>query len=207
MKIIILHGLYMHGVVMQPLSHKLRKMGYQTKVLTYNTVAIDNQTLFQKMDEALSRTMPNVLVGHSLGGLIIKNYLRARKPSSQTISHVVAIGSPIRGASIVDRIKQLGFSSMLGNSTEHGLSMHDDTWEMPQKLGCIAGTLPVGARALLMMDNSIASDGTVTLEETMIDGMTDHIHTPSSHTSLIYNSFVPKQIDNFIRCDCFLHSI
>ncbi|MEK6212730.1 MAG: triacylglycerol lipase, partial [Vibrio fluvialis] len=40
MKIIILHGLYMHGFVMQPLGQRLSKLGYDTEVLSYNTVAI-----------------------------------------------------------------------------------------------------------------------------------------------------------------------
>ena len=203
MKIIILHGLYMHGLAMQPLSHKLRSFGYQTKVITYNTLAIEKNRVFEKIDQALSPDTTNVLVGHSLGGLIIKAYLDKRKPSQQMVSHVITIGTPIKGASIVHRIQELGIDAILGNSPEHGLKMHHDKWEFTQKLGCIAGTLPVGARALLMMDRSILSDGTVTVEETMIEGMTDHIQTPSSHTSLIYNSFVPKQIDHFIQLGCF----
>lgn len=205
MKIIILHGLYMHGLVMQPLSHKLRKLGYQTQVLTYNTVAIDKQRVFEKIDSALDANQTNVLVGHSLGGLIIKAYLNDRQPNLKSISHVVAIGSPIRGASIVERMQQLGIGGMLGNSPLHGLNLHDDLWDFKQKLGCIAGTIPLGARALFGMDQSMLSDGTVTVEETKIEGMTDHILSPSTHTSLIYNSFVPKQIDYFIKHDCFEH--
>lgn len=205
MKVIILHGLYMHSIVMQPLSRKLRQLGFTTQTITYNTVAIDDNAIFGKLDAALSTTESNVLVGHSLGGIIIKRYLASRQPNIGSIGHIVMIGTPIKGASIVDRIRQLGFSSILGNSPQHGLDLHDDRWEFPQKLGCIAGTLPVGARALLMMDRTIQSDGTVTVEETMIDGMTDHIQTPRSHTSLIYSSFVPKQIHYFTEHNTFQH--
>ena len=56
-----------------------------------------------------------------------------------------------------------------------------------------------------MMGNQTLSDGTVTVEETTIDGMTDHIEVHSAHTSMIYTSFVPKQIDQFIRTDNFSH--
>ncbi|MBA5763800.1 triacylglycerol lipase [Vibrio sp. 404] len=205
MKIIILHGLYMHGLVMQPLSHKLRKLGAHTQVITYNTLAIEKQRVFNKIDRALSPDCTNILVGHSLGGLIIKSYLAERQSNTKEISHVITIGTPIRGASIVHRIRELGIDAILGNSPEHGLNIHEDRWDFPQKLGCIAGTLPVGARALLMMDRTIMSDGTVTVEETRIDGMTDHIQTPSSHTSLIYNSFVPQQIEHFIHHNRFNH--
>ncbi len=205
MKIIILHGLYMHGMVMQPLSRKLRSYGYRTKVLTYNSVAIHQHRLFSMIDNALSPTMPNILVGHSLGGLVIKQYLQSRHPSTTKISHVVTIGSPLRGASIVTRLQELGMGTLLGNSPHFGLSEHHDEWSYPQKLGSIAGTLPIGARALLLMDRRLPSDGTVTVEETKIRGMTDHIETPKSHTSLIYSTFVPDQIHHFIENDVFQH--
>lgn len=198
MKIIILHGLYMHGLVMQPLSLRLKKLGYQTQTLTYNTVNIDEEKVFQSIDKALSTTTGNVLVGHSLGGLMIKHYLASRRPALQQISHVVAIGSPLKGASIVTKIQELGLGAMLGNSPKHGLNMHEDIWDFPQKLGSIAGTIPLGARPFLLMDTQTISDGTVTVEETKISGMTDHVLTKNSHTSMIYSRYIPDQIDHFI---------
>ncbi|EGU6977095.1 triacylglycerol lipase [Vibrio parahaemolyticus] len=203
MKIIILHGLYMHGLVMQPLSQKLRKLGYETQVISYNTVAIDESSLFDSIDHSLNPLTANVLVGHSLGGLMIKRYLANRKPTTSLISHVVAIGSPLKGASIVGRIQDLGLGAILGNSPHHGLYKHDDAWAFPQKLGSIAGTMPIGARPLLIRNDNTMSDGTVTVEETRLDGMQDHIEVKQTHTSLIYNTFVPQQIDHFIRTDYF----
>ncbi|MGY0615345.1 triacylglycerol lipase [Vibrio sp. FJH11] len=203
MKIIILHGLYMHGLVMQPLSKKLRKLGYETKVLSYNTVSINEEELFDAIDHALNPLTANILVGHSLGGLMIKRYLGNRKPSTSLVSHVVAIGSPLKGASIVSRIQNLGLGAILGNSPSHGLNKHEDVWDFPQKLGSIAGTVPIGARPLLIRDGNTLSDGTVTVEETRLEGMQDHIEAKQTHTSLIYNTFVPAQIDHFIRTGFF----
>ncbi len=98
MKIIILHGLYMHGIFMQPLSQKLIKLGFHTKALTYNTVAINEAKVFDSIDAALSQNETNVLVGHSLGGLMIKHYLASRQPSIERVSHVITLGSPLQGA-------------------------------------------------------------------------------------------------------------
>lgn len=97
MKIVILHGLYMHGLVMQPLAQRLNKLGYQTEVISYNTLAIDDEKVFQAIDRALANDRINVLVGHSLGGLMIKHYLRSRHPSPNVISHVIALASPLKG--------------------------------------------------------------------------------------------------------------
>lgn len=203
MRIIILHGLYMHGMVMQPLSRRLRDLGYRTKILSYNSVAIDEQKIFAMLDDALSDSMPNILVGHSLGGLIIRHYLESKQHVTSKVSHVVTIGSPLRGASIVTRIQELGMSMILGNSPDFGLQQHDNDWSLPQKLGSIAGTLPLGARSLLLMDKNMMSDGTVTVEETKLEGMTDHVEIRNSHTSLIYSSLVPNQIHHFIHHDRF----
>ena len=205
MNIVILHGLYMHGLVMKPLSQKLRSYGYDTKTVSYNSLAIDENKVFGVIDHALSMTQTNVLVGHSLGGLIIKHYLVSRSPNIKHISHVVTVGSPLQGASIVNRIQDLGMGSVLGNAPKFGLEQHEDNWSHPQKLGSIAGTLAIGARNLLMMEDNALSDGTVTVEETKIEGMTDHIEMRSAHSSMIFHSALPKQINNFVKNNRFIH--
>ncbi len=187
---------------MLPLSQRMEKMGYQTEVISYNTVSIDEHKVFPAIDQALDPNQVNVLVGHSLGGVVIKRYLASRKPDATTISHVVAIGSPINGASIVGKIQQMGLGVLLGNSAEFGLNKHHDTWAFPQKLGSLAGTIPVGVRSILM-GRETHSDGTVTVDETKITGMTDHHKVRNTHTSMIYSSSVAEQIDHFIRYDRF----
>ncbi|WP_077336916.1 PGAP1-like alpha/beta domain-containing protein [Vibrio ruber] len=202
MKIILLHGLYMHGVALQPLRQRLNQLGYTTEVLSYNTVAIDDEKLFSNIDAALDETHTNILVGHSLGGLMIKNYLASRQPSTTQISHVVTLGSPLQGASIIGKIQAMGFGMILGNSPNHGLQQHQDEWRFPQKLGSIAGTVAFGFRPMLLGYDS-ASDGTVTVEETKIPGMTDHLEIRYTHTTMLYAQTLASQIDGFIRHDRF----
>ncbi|USD67673.1 triacylglycerol lipase [Vibrio sp. SCSIO 43136] len=203
MKIIILHGLYMHGIVMRPLATKLRNLGYRTKLISYNSLAINERQLFKTLDNALAEDMPNIFIGHSLGGLIIKRYLNARQLSPEHVSHVIALGSPLQGASIVDLLSEFGLKPLLGNSPSHGLDKHQDEWTLPQKLGSIAGTLPIGARSFLLWPDKSLSDGTVTVEETKISGMTDHLLMKNTHTSLVYSNKVVTQIDHFIHHNQF----
>ncbi|CAM3553590.1 Alpha/beta hydrolase family protein [Vibrio aerogenes CECT 7868] len=202
MKIILIHGLYMHGVVMQPLSQLLAGKGYTTDVISYNSVSIEEDDVFRSIDKLIDPSGNNILVGHSLGGLMIKHYLTARQVTAEQVSHVIAIGSPLQGASIVDAIQALGLGQILGNSTDYGLENHNSDWCFPQKLGCIAGTMAIGFRPLLI-GNTHPSDGTVTLEETKITGMTDHLEINHTHTSLIFSAEVAEQIDYFIRFNSF----
>lgn len=113
MKVILIHGLYMHGMVMQPLSQLLAKRGYETDVISYNSVSIEEDDVFQSIDSLIDPSGPNILIGHSLGGLMIKHYLKARQMTTAQVSHVVAIGSPLQGASIVDAIQALGLGQIL----------------------------------------------------------------------------------------------
>ena len=202
MKIIILHGLYVPGLLMRPLSYRLQQKGYETETLDYSTIGFEQDTVFDLLDRALSPLGSNVLVGHSLGGVVIKRYLEARKFEPGMVSHVVALGSPINGASIADKLATMGLGWIMGKAYQFGLRRHQDSWTHPQKLGCIAGSLPLGVRSALVKDMAW-SDGTVTIEETMIDGMTDHVICKQSHTSMIYSSIVSDQIDAFIQNDAF----
>lgn len=202
MNIVLLHGLYMNALVMQPLKLKLEKLGYSAHVLNFSTVTIDTDLLFKSIDDALSSDQPNALIGHSLGGLIIQKYLAARQPSPQVISHVVTIGSPMQGAAIVRAIDEMGMSGILGDAKEFGLEPHDNQWQFPQKLGCIAGNMAWGVMPLLL-GFDISSDGTVTVAETQIPGMTDHIETNNTHLTLLYSGEVAEQIDHFLSNDKF----
>ncbi|MEI5710433.1 hypothetical protein WB401_46110, partial [Streptomyces brasiliscabiei] len=57
-------------------------------------------------------------------------------------------------------------------------------------------------RSLLLRDQ-LDSDGTVTVEETKIAGMTDHIAISTTHTSMLFNHSVAEQIDHFLRYNRF----
>ncbi|HHF0555878.1 esterase/lipase family protein [Vibrio parahaemolyticus] len=197
MKAVILHGLYMHGIVMMPLAKRLHGYGFDTEVLSYNSVSISEKSLFESIDKSLDPYGQNILIGHSLGGILIKRYLASRKPSIDTISHVVALGSPINGSSIARKLSDVGASLVLGNAIEHGLIEDDTQWHFPQKLFSIAGRLPIGIRPILIRDGE-ESDGTVTVNETKIDGMFKHQVIDSSHTSIIYSKLTAELIKKFV---------
>lgn len=203
MNIVILHGLYMSSMVMKPLGERLSALGHTTHLMNYSTTNIDADKLFREMDDALQETH-NVLVGHSLGGLMIQRYLLSRDISAEQASHVVTLGSPMQGASIVKIIEKVGMRGILGNSVDFGLEPMDNIWELPQKLGCIAGKIKVGFLPLFHGLKE-ASDGTVSVDETRIQGMQDHVITSNTHLSLLYSDDVVSCIDYFINHDHFEH--
>ncbi len=54
--IVVLHGLYMHGLVMKPLASRLRRKGHTIQVISYNSVRINEVLLFKRIRNCLSET-------------------------------------------------------------------------------------------------------------------------------------------------------
>lgn len=199
MKIIILHGLYMHGIVMTKLKSRLESLGYEAEVITYSSLRIDREGLFDRIDSALSPQEGNALVGHSLGGVLSLEYLKNRPKPLEAVSHVVTLGSPLRGARVAQKLIDLNLGSLLGNAKDNGLIPHEvDKWEGEQAVGSIAGNIKIGALALLG-EGGGESDGTVRLEETIINGLADHKVIRASHTSMIYQEETANLIENFLK--------
>jgi len=79
---VLVHGIWMHGLLMAVLARRMRLMGFQTKTFSYdfltNTPAINAQNLRRKIDK-LGVARVN-LVGHSLGG--IRAFWHSSRPVS-----------------------------------------------------------------------------------------------------------------------------
>ena len=194
--IVVLHGLYMHGVVMKPLAERLKKMGHTVQVISYNSLRINEVLLFKRIHRCLSISKKNVVLGHSLGGILAVHFANHHQDINTPVDSIVTIGSPLQGASIAKEIqnKKLGF--ILGSSKKQGL-VDVATLTASCPIGSIAGTLPIGLRPPMIRDHQ-PSDGTVTVQETFLPELTDHLCLKYSHTSLLYATETANQVDYFI---------
>ncbi|SHI23073.1 esterase/lipase family protein [Ferrimonas marina] len=196
-KVVLLHGLYMHGTVMWPLARRLEKLGWETECLSYNSVAIEPEALFDRLSNALPHDQPNYFIGHSLGGVMLYHYAHQRALTVD--SRIVTLGSPLQGAAIAKRLAEWGLSALMGNAGEHGLLNGDCLrWRSPAALGSLAGRSGLGVGALLGALNE-PSDGTVAVSETEVEGMADHIILPTTHTSMLLAEQTAVQCDHFLR--------
>lgn len=182
-KVVVLHGLYMSGLVMQPLCRRLEKQGYEILNLSYNTLSPDLESICQRIDDFIDAS-PTAFVCHSMGGLIARRYLESQRPASQWVDPVITLGTPHKGSHLAREIHGSRLKAMLKNSIEYLLN-DNQHWPFDARLYSIAGDLPVGLMPLLRRGSD--SDGTVLLDETRITGMTEHRVFPLSHTSLIYS--------------------
>lgn len=200
MKIVTLHGLYMHGIFLIPLCERLEKQGHQVLNLSYNTLNPDFDEINAKIDAFIGQA-PAILIGHSMGGLIIRRYLerQTERLSSGTINvrAVITLGTPHQGAQLARLFGDLGWGGWLFQRSEHLLIPDIVTpWVDLPTLHSLAGDCPFGPAAMLLKKQ--VCDGTVLVEETKIEGMTSHDVYPVTHIALLFSRRVSDKVSAII---------
>ena len=203
--VVLIHGLYMNGLAMRLLAKRLRRVGYQTSIFSYPSVRrgpLDNAYALAQCLETLNAPVVH-FVAHSLGGIVVW-YLFHCFPDLPP-GRVVTLGTPYRGNYTARTLHSRGWGFLLGRSGEQELLQGLDAWKVERELGSLAGTLNLGLGRLLAKSTAVG-DGTVAVEETRLEGMTDHICLPVSHTGMLFAPAVAAQVCVFLATGRFKHS-
>ncbi len=196
--VLLIHGLWMRGFTLTLLRRRLEAAGYAVDVFDYASVfgAVDSgvDRLLQRTQTLRSTQIH--FIGHSLGGLIALQALR-RDPEL-TRGRVVCLGSPLRGSAVARGVARLpGGTFVIGKSLEV-LRNGIERWDGPQPVGAIAGRLPVGL-GFAVGGLTSPHDGTVSVAETELPGLTDHCVVAATHTGLVYSEEAAQQAIAFLR--------
>jgi hypothetical protein len=73
------------------------------------------------------------------------------------------------------------------------------------EIGVIAGRMPVGAGRIVAPDLPAPHDGAVTVEETRLPAMRDHVVLNVSHSGMLVSRAVAQQVEAFLRNGAFEH--
>jgi pimeloyl-ACP methyl ester carboxylesterase len=205
--VILVHGLYMTGAELGFLRHRLARVhGFRTRIFRYRSVGASLAENAARLEAFVAASEgPRVhLLGHSLGGVVLVQMLQASPPT--IAGRVVCLGSPLRGSSLARAYARVPLGRHLV-----GRSMNDvlregalPAWRGERELGVIAGATPVGFGALLGVVPG-PSDGTVSVEETRLAGVTDHLVLPVCHFSMLFSPQVADQAAAFFRAGRFRH--
>lgn len=204
-QLILVHGLFMHGSLMQYMAFQLKKCGYEVHVFSYKSVGKPLQNNAEQLIEFVKTHIDEGavchFVGHSLGGLLIR-LAYAQAPTLFT-GRIVTLGTPHNGSLVARRVANDLHRAILGGAYENALDGDLPPWQGNIELGSIAGTKCLGiGMALPALEKP--NDGTVSAAETQLSQQTDSTTLPLSHTALIYSSRAVAQVDAFLREGRFL---
>ncbi len=205
---ILLHGLARTASSMEKLEFSLQKENFHVVNLGYPSRDHSIQELsaiaITPALEQCSNRQFN-FVTHSLGGILLRHYLSTR--DIPDLHRVVMLGPPNQGSEVVDSMKDVpGFNFINGKA---GRQLGTGESSIPNQLG--RADFDVGIIAGSRSINFILSylipgidDGKVSVERTKIEGMNDHIVIPTTHTFMMSNKHVIRQVVYYLNHGKFL---
>ena len=212
--VILIHGLHQAPFIMRPMAKRLQRQGYRTHQFGYRSmrdgIKVNSERLNNWLETNHNPELAIDLVGQSLGGLIIRDFV-AHYPKWQ-IGRCVTLGSPHNGSISGDYIWRLA-PAIVGKSYERALDGTVAPLPKGIELGVIAGNKAQGLGQPILSyhnrklrkanteltDKDLAHDGTVYVTETQLAGITDHIILPVTHTGMLVNKEVAAQATYFLE--------
>lgn len=196
--VVLVHGLWMTGVDMMLLRFRLRQQGFVVKQFSYRPVRCDLLQNAVRLNRFLLKIQADTihLVGHSLGGLLIRSLLY--NFPHQRSGRVVTLGTPHQGSHVARFFSHHNpLKHLLGKSIP-ALAGGVPSWNGERELGSVAGSLAVGVGRVLR-DLPVPNDGTVAVHETELDLMSDHLTLPVSHMGMLVSARVAAQTGYFLH--------
>lgn len=202
--VILLHGLARNDNSLKKLEFVLKRKGYHTvnynyPSTMYGVAKLAEDTISGALSQCIKGSKIN-FVTHSMGGILVRQYL-STKPI-ENMGRVVMLGPPNQGSQVVDTLKNIpGFKLMNGPA---GMQLGTRKMDIPKKLGSanfdlgiIAGSRSINLVLSLMLPNP--DDGKVSVENTKLEGMKDHISLPVTHPFMMKNDVVIHEVVHYLK--------
>lgn len=202
--VILVHGLWVHGVVMALLRRRIARCGYRALSYTYPSMRLtltENAERLARYCRGIGAARLN-FVGHSMGGLVVLGMLE--RPREFAIDRIVLAGTPYGGSIAARRLARLpGGRAALGCCLPEWLGRDRPQPPLRYDIGVIAGSIPIGLGRLVAADMTRPNDGVVSVAETRLPQMRDHIVLGVNHTGMLLSRTVARQICEFLRHGAF----
>jgi pimeloyl-ACP methyl ester carboxylesterase len=211
--VVLLHGISRTARSFRKMQAALESVGYATLNLDYASRRKALEALAEDIHPAIQRFADGIdgsvhFVCHSMGGLLARVYVARYRP--KRLGRVVMLGTPNSGSEIADRLGHLRLyraffgpaGQQLGTQRDGAINALFPPVDYP--VGIIAGNRSIYPLASAFLPKP--HDGRVSIANTKLDGMADHIVIPASHPWLMRNSIAIAQTIAFLKDGTFVKS-
>ena len=195
--------LFVHGMGRSPLSgwpmlYRLRRAGCRTVTFGYMAAAESFESIKRRLGSKISKLAtgePYFLVGHSLGGVLIRAALNSLPERVIRPRHVFLLGSPIHSPRLAVRLKDnLLFRALAGDCGQLLASplRMNDIGALSERTTSIAGVRGIARTGRTFGDEP--NDGVVSLSEVSAAWLPNQKQVPVIHTFLPASGRVVEEI-------------
>jgi hypothetical protein len=211
--VVLLHGMGRTSLSMSRLEKYLSRHGYKTVNDTYPSIRepierIAEIHLPRAMAKCRGNPTPKIhFVTHSLGGIIVRQYLQAN--SLPDGSRLVMLAPPNQGSEVIDHLMRFVLLRWFTNpaarqlgTTPGGITRRLKPIDI--EVGIIAGSKSFNPFFSALLPG--IDDGRVSVERTKLEEMADFLMISSSHTFIVRRPAVFRQVAHFLEHGKFDHS-
>jgi pimeloyl-ACP methyl ester carboxylesterase len=188
MQVLFVHGMGRSPLSGWPLLRRLRRAGLHTHNFGHWVSSESFGSIVARLGERLTQLAhagEYVLVGHSLGGVLLRQAVRTLPRTVRQPRHLFLLGSPVQVSSIAARMGSNPLYRLL--TGDCGVMLGSSERMAAIGTPAVPVTAVVGEKSWSLMAGMLppeSNDGVVTLSEASAPWLTDVVKLPVTHTFL-----------------------